>query len=56
MDSLFDTMFIKRFCLPNNTNIEKYENGEQQIPSCICGHYNHIACVFRGKDRYIKER
>ena len=55
LNSLLDTMFIKRFCLPINTNIEKYENGEINVSSCVCGHYNHIACVFQGKDRYFKE-
>ena len=49
MNSLLDTMFIKRFCLPSNTNIEKYENCEGKISPCICNHYNHIACVFEGK-------
>lgn len=50
MNSLLDTMFIKRFCLPCNTNIEKYENCEGKISPCICNHYNHIACVFEGKN------
>lgn len=51
MDSLLDTMFIKRFCLPVNTNMDKYENGEENINSCVCGPSNHIACVLKGKDR-----
>jgi len=41
-----DKMFIKRFYLPFNTNISKYETGEDRINSCICGHYNHVSCVF----------
>ena len=48
---LLETMFIKRFCLPANTNVEKYETGEENINSCVCGHYNHIACVLKGKER-----
>jgi len=51
METLLDTMFIKRFCLPVNTNIEKYEKGEENINSCMCGHYNHIACILKGKQR-----
>jgi hypothetical protein len=55
MNTLLDTMFIKRFCLPSNANIEKYENGQENILSCLCGHYNHIACVFQGKERYYEK-
>ena len=51
MDSLLDTMFIKRFCLPVNTNVDEYENGEAYINSCVCGPANHIACVLKGKER-----
>jgi hypothetical protein len=51
METLLDTMFIKRFCLPVNTNIENYEKGKQNITSCICGNYNHVACVLKGKQR-----
>jgi len=41
-----DKLFIKRFYLPYDTDISKYEKGEDRINSCICGHYNHISCVF----------
>ena len=54
-NSLLDTMFIKRFCLPSNTNIEKYENFEGKITTCVCSHYNHIACVFEGKPTTLEK-
>ncbi len=49
MNSLLETMFIKRFCLPYDTDIQSYERGECIISSCICGHYNHVSCVLQGK-------
>lgn len=51
MQRLFDQMFLKRFCLPSNSDISNYENGDLDVNSCLCGNYNHIACVFKGKDR-----
>jgi hypothetical protein len=54
MDSILDTMFIKRFCLPVNSNVDKYETGEANLNSCLCGHYNHVACVLKGKEREPK--
>ena len=45
---LLDKMFIKRFCLPANVDIDEYENGDKRIHSCVCGNYNHIACVLQG--------
>jgi len=47
MSNIFDTMFTKRFCLPSNTDIKLYENGEKKVNSCLCGHYNHISCLFQ---------
>jgi hypothetical protein len=55
MESLLDNMFIKRFCLPSNIDIESYKNGKQDIAQCICGNYNHIACILKGKDYYCKK-
>ena len=55
MNTLLDTMFIKRFCLPININIEKYEKGEMNVSPCVCSHYNHIACIFQGKEPFVKE-
>lgn len=56
MTSLLEKMFIKRFCLPVDSNIELYERGEININSCICGHYNHVSCVLPGKLDFEKAR
>ena len=55
MNTLLETMFIKRFCLPVNSDVEMYEKGESNINSCFCGNYNHIACIIKGKDRFPKK-
>ena len=47
--SIFDTLFIKRFCLPVNIDISSYELGDEKITSCVCGNYNHAACILQGK-------
>ena len=49
MTNILDKMFIKRFCLPINSDISLYENGYKKINPCLCGHYNHVACVLQGK-------
>lgn len=54
MNNLLDTMFIKRFCLPSNSDINLYENGKSDISSCVCGNYNHVSCVLQGKGRLEK--
>ena len=54
MFNILDKMFIKRFCLPFDANIENYENGNTNIKSCLCGHYNHVCCVLQGKGDYDK--
>jgi hypothetical protein len=54
MMHLLDKMFIKRFCLPIDVNIDDYENGDNLIPPCICGHYNHVSCVLQGKQQFEK--
>lgn len=46
MFNLLDKMFIKRFCLPADSNVHDYEKGNRNIPGCLCGEYNHVACVF----------
>lgn len=56
MDTLLNTMFIKRFCLPSNSDIQSYEEGKANISPCICGHYNHISCVLQGKGMFEKGR
>jgi hypothetical protein len=45
MSNIFDTLFIKRFCLPSDIDIASYEEGKNKIITCLCGNYNH-ACVF----------
>jgi hypothetical protein len=54
MNTLLDTMFIKRFCLPSNSDLELYENGKSTVSSCLCGNYNHISCVLQGKGKLKK--
>jgi hypothetical protein len=55
MNNLLDTMFIKRFCLPHDSDISLYENGaSHKISSCLCGNYNHVACILKGKWRFEK--
>lgn len=49
INSLIDKLFLKRFCLPSNTDVLSYETGINNINSCICGHYNHISCFFKAK-------
>ncbi len=51
MNTLLDTMFIKRFCLPSDSDVELYENGKRTISSCVCGNYNHVSCVLQGKGK-----
>ncbi len=51
MSRILDTMFMKRFCLPSNADISSYETGESKISSCLCGNFNHVACLLEGKDR-----
>ena len=55
MLNLLDKLFIKRFCLPSNSDIDLYENGTSNLNSCLCGNYNHAACVLKGKGRYEKD-
>lgn len=53
MSQILDTLFIKRFCLPSDTDVNSYTSGKTQISSCLCGNYNHAACILKGKDRYF---
>ncbi len=54
MNTLLDTMFIKRFCLPSNSDLDSYENGNSTVSSCLCGNYNHVSCVLQGKGKLKK--
>lgn len=53
MLNLLDNMFIKRFCLPIDAEIELYESGRENINKCLCGHYNHVSCILHGKKSRI---
>ena len=55
MATILDKMFSRRFCLPADAEIENYEQGSVVINNCVCGNYNHVACVLKGKGRYLKE-
>ena len=50
---LIDKLFLKRFCLPIDTNIESYERGIETVNPCLCSHYNHISCIFQKKVRIL---
>lgn len=52
---MLDTLFLKRFCLPSDTDIGLFENGEIKISSCLCGSYNHAACIIQGKQKCFEE-
>ena len=54
MERLLDKMYIKRFCLPFDTNIETVKNNDAIMTPCICGHYNHISSVLQRKGNKIK--
>ena len=55
INNLLDKMFIKRFCLPVDSNIEQYETGDKSINSCLCGNFNHVSCILQGKGEFEKE-
>jgi cytidine deaminase len=48
MCSFIDTMFLKRFCLPHNTNLDDFVNNNANN-KCVCGKYFHASCIFQGK-------
>ena len=54
MSQIFDTLFIKRFCLPSNTDISSYELGNTSVPACLCGNFNHVSCLLQGKQCFEK--
>jgi len=48
MDILLENMFIKRFCLPSNTDLNNLsKETSTNMNNCLCGHYNHISCIFK---------
>jgi hypothetical protein len=52
MNNLLDKMYIKRFCLPSDIDIDNHK--KLNINSCLCGDSNHIACTLKGKGVYGK--
>jgi hypothetical protein len=48
MNAIMDTMFLKRFCLPSNTDLDDLKNNNIKIKNCICGNYFHVSCTFQG--------
>ena len=54
MNLILDKMFIKRFCLPVDSDIASYERGVNNVSPCVCGHYNHVSCILQGKGCYEK--
>jgi hypothetical protein len=54
MNQILDTLFLKRFCLPSNSDISLFENGDIKISSCLCGNYNHASCVLQSKQCFEK--
>lgn len=49
MNNILETMFLKRFCLPCNTDLDEFKSNNMVASKCICGNYFHVACVFQGK-------
>ena len=40
--------------LPHDTDVISYEEGRKEINSCLCGNYNHVACIIKGKFGRLK--
>lgn len=55
MNEFLDTLFLKRFCLPSNSDISSFENGKSNISSCLCGNYNHASCILQGKQKCFEK-
>ena len=52
MCDFIDTMFLKRFCLPHNTDLDNFNHFNNNVVNkcnCICGNYFHSSCIFQGK-------
>lgn len=52
MTTILDTLFIKRFCLPSDIDVNS-DNISGTIPDCLCGNFNHASCILKGKERYF---
>jgi hypothetical protein len=51
MEYLCDNLYKKRFCLNTQEDITNYMSGDKQVQKCLCGPYNHVACILKGKER-----
>jgi hypothetical protein len=49
MNNIMETMFLKRFCLPSNTDLHDFKSNNMVASNCICGNYFHVSCIFQGK-------
>ncbi len=49
MNTLLNTMYAKRFGLSADIDVDDYKN--TSVNSCLCGNYNHVACVLKGKGK-----
>lgn len=56
--NFIEHLFVKRFCLPSNIDLTLCKNEELKINECLCGNYNHVACILSEKrfekDDYIE--
>ena len=55
MSQIFDTLFLKRFCLPSNTDMSSLKSVETNMSSCLCGNYNHASCILQSKSKYFEK-
>lgn len=52
MNPLLNKMFAKRFGLPADADVENYKcDNNTSVTSCLCGNYNHVACILKGKGK-----
>lgn len=54
MNKLLETMYIKRFCLPHNIDIEEYVKTPGNLLQCVCGEFNHICAFYKGRENLSK--
>lgn len=55
MSDIFETLFIKRFCLPSNIDVSTYDFHNQKALNCSCSNYNHAAAFYKGKNGILKK-
>lgn len=53
MSTIIDKLFAKRFCLQTNC----FEGNVQNVllNKCLCGNYNHAACVLEGDQKCFEK-